>query len=428
MLDADSAQLAHRIAVDVATAAAAVGPAPQRAYDVSPPRADIPSRDPSLAGGHAGIALLAAHLDACAPNEGWDRTGHRHLLAAVGSGDQLRYLGPGLHSGWGGLAFTAVALAGDSARYATFLEQTSKVLAAAAIRLADHVVGVPARLPAPTFDVISGLSGIAAVLITRRDDAALETALERVLHALVHAAGTTDGVLRVAGPVDWSQPANSTSAEPALNLGLAHGVPGVVAALALASQEGIDVDGSAEAIEALVETLRSYVYSDEVGPICPLSVPLDRPPAPPPGPVRTAWCHGMPGLARAMWLAGTALDRPTWRADALDAIKAAFRRPVEGRRLGSPTFCHGDAGLAQIGLRFAADTGDAELAALVRQDVARLVAQYDPDLPFGYRRIDDAGHERDSAALLDGAAGVALVLLAAAHDVEPRWDRAFMLS
>ena len=113
---------------------------------------------------------------------------------------------------------------------------------------------------------------------------------------------------------------------------------------------------------------------------------------------------------------------------ALDTIRAAFRRPPERRRLGSATFCHGHAGLTQIGLRFAAETGDRELLDAVRTDVAQLVAAYDETARFGYRRVDPGGDRRDSPGLLDGAAGVALVLLAAACPVEPRWDRAFLLS
>jgi hypothetical protein len=37
-------------------------------------------------------------------------------------------------------------------------------------------------------------------------------------------------------------------------------------------------------------------------------------------------------------------------------------------------------------------------------------------------------NETDQPGLLDGAAGVALVLLAQATGVEPSWDRLFLLS
>src|SRR5262245_35054368 len=87
----------------------------QRASTGGPAR-----RDPSLASGHAGVALLAAYLDACRPGEGWDRVGHRHLAAAVVDTDRLSALGPSLHGGWGGLVLAAAALARGRPRYATF--------------------------------------------------------------------------------------------------------------------------------------------------------------------------------------------------------------------------------------------------------------------------------------------------------------------
>jgi hypothetical protein len=62
----------------------------------------------------------------------------------------------------------------------------------------------------------------------------------------------------------------------------------------------------------------------------------------------------------------------------------------------------------------AADSGDAEIAAASRRLCLELVD-----------RTDEVG---DDPGLLTGAAGVALVLLAAATPVEPAWDRALLLA
>jgi hypothetical protein len=82
----------------------------------------------------------------------------------------------------------------------------------------------------------------------------------------------------------------------------------------------------------------------------------------------------------------------------------------------------------QVGLRFAVDTGDAELLAGVRVEVQRLLDWYDPSHLYGYRSIGSGSSRLDRADLLDGAAGVALVLLAAATDVPPAWDRVFLVA
>ena len=110
-------------------------------------------------------------------------------------------------------------------------------------------------------------------------------------------------------------------------------------------------------------------------------------------------------------------------------MEAVYRRPAAARRIGSPTFCHGVAGLLQVTLRFAHDAG----AEWLRREAARLLARHllsahEPDTPLGYRNTEPTGTRTDQPGLLDGAAGVALVLLAAATAVEPAWDAVFLLS
>ena len=46
----------------------------------------------------------------------------------------------------------------------------------------------------------------------------------------------------------------------------------------------------------------------------------------------------------------------------------------------------------------------------------------------GYRDLKPAGQRIDNPGLLEGSAGVALVLLATATSEEPVWDRILMLS
>ncbi|WP_277752743.1 lanthionine synthetase LanC family protein [Streptomyces sp. L2] len=70
-------------------------------------------------------------------------------------------------------------------------------------------------------------------------------------------------------------------------------------------------------------------------------------------PARSAWCYGAPGVAHALWLAGTALGDHDLHDVATEAMAAVLRRPAHMRFIDSPTFCHGVAGLLQIVLRFA---------------------------------------------------------------------------
>ncbi len=146
------------------------------------------------------------------------------------------------------------------------------------------------------------------------------------------------------------------------------------------------------------------------------------------GPSRCAWCYGSPGIARALWLAGEALDRDDYRRLAVSAMEDVFRRPVETRGIDSPTFCHGVAGLLAITLRFADETRSPFFVEASRTLVRQLLDSYRPESLLGFRNIEHGDYEMDQPGLLDGAPGVALALLAAATSVEPTWDRLFLLS
>ena len=215
-----------------------------------------------------------------------------------------------------------------------------------------------------------------------------------------------------------------------LNCGLAHGIPGPLALMALALRCGIEVAGLKDAIEHVAAWLDHHRVDDAWGVNWPTAVPVapEGTAAASEEPSRAAWCYGSPGVARALWLAGEALDHPRYRELAVEAMEAVYRRPIRERRIDSPTFCHGVAGLLQVTLRFACDTRLPLFAEAARTLSNQLLALYDPDSLLGYYSIEPGGQRVDQPGLLDGAPGVVLVLLAAAMDTEPTWDRLFLLA
>ena len=90
--------------------------------------------------------------------------------------------------------------------------------------------------------------------------------------------------------------------------------------------------------------------------------------------------------------------------------------------------CHGVAGLLHITLRFARSTGRPGFFQEVQSLSEQLISLYQPDSLVGYRHREIADTLVDNPWLLDGAAGVVSVLLAASTPCEPVWDRLFLLS
>jgi len=220
-----------------------------------------------------------------------------------------------------------------------------------------------------------------------------------------------------------------------LNCGLAHGLPGILAYLALArktevsyvSKEKLD-----EAIIAAADWLCRNRADDDYGINWPTVVPLTATGAQDDsrraGPSRSAWCYGAPGVARSLWLAGEAVGRADYCDLAVSAMEGIFRRPVKARMIDSPSFCHGVAGLLAITLRFARDIGSGAFAAESENLTRQILEAYRPESLLGFRNLEHRNNETDQPGLLDGAAGVALVLLSTATGVEPSWDRVFLLS
>jgi lantibiotic biosynthesis protein len=394
----------------------------------------------SLAHGYAGLALLWRSADECLPGEAWDRVGHDHLRRAALAAEKRTHVDHSSFSGLCGLAFASWVLSRQGERYRkALLSIDAALLSLVTTATVSFSQGNLHGVSVSTFDVISGLAGVGRYLLLRSDEVSHRIALEGVLRFLVSLTVEQDGIPRWYTPPQFLAGATIQDAYPQgnLNCGLAHGIPGPLALLSLASRHGIAVEGQTGAIRRVAEWLCQHSFEDRWGLNWPTAVPLGLPASPHSATEsssgklkasRTAWCYGSPGIARSLWLAGDAIGEAVFRNTAITAMEAVYRRPLRARQIDSPTFCHGVAGLQQITLRFAHDTGlplFAEAAcALHRQ----MIDAYEPESNWGYRNLEPNRHLVDRPGVLDGAAGVALVLLAAATSTEPLWDSIFLLS
>jgi hypothetical protein len=397
----------------------------------------------SLAQGNAGLAVLFGTVDRCLPGEGWDAIGHAHLQRAIRSAEQQAQLPSGMASGLAGLAFAAWSLSRDGARYTRLRRALDTTLIGRVMSDVTRLTPVNHGASVSTFDLITGLAGIGRFLL-HGETRAHRAALEAVLRWLVALAGEQDGVPHWHTPVQHLADDATRNRHPygQLNCGLAHGIPGPLAVLSLATSAGVCVEGQLPAMRRVADWLTDHCIRNPRGPCWPAAVPLgpqavparrpgngpDHRPAGDARPSRTAWCYGNPGVARALWLCGHALDEAAYRDLAVAAMEAVYRTPLPERHIDAPTFCHGVAGLQQITLRFAHDSGLPVFIDAARALHRQLLDAYEPASAFGYRNTEPGGRQIDQPGLLDGAPGVAMALLAASTPVEPVWDRVFLLS
>ena len=113
----------------------------------------------------------------------------------------------------------------------------------------------------------------------------------------------------------------------------------------------------------------------------------------------------------------------------------AARCPVEKSGVVDGGLCHGAAGVAHLFNRLFQATGDEVLKRAACLWLSRTLEMHQPGkgiagFPKGAPDSSPKDEPRWSAELgiLEGAAGVALALLAGITDIEPQWDRVMLTS
>lgn len=426
------ADLAERLADPGLVAERASAPDNTRSVPGGP---RIPIWDPmSMTDGYPALALLYAELAHTDSAYRW--VAHDYLTRAAAVAAQAQTVG--LYSGYVALAFAASRAARRPGEYAKLLAPIDEHLAAwVPARLRPEWERIEAGRAGTTFlayDVIGGVTGLGRHLLDRDVESA-RPIVEEILTYLVALAEPFAG--EPAALPGWWVP-ETPHGEPVDgygghgNLGLAHGVAGPLALLALAWQAGVRVPGQDEAMERIAGWMLDWHRIDEGGAYWPGWVQREdlavRSSDLPRG--RSAWCYGVPGVARALQLAGMALDRPEWHRFAVEALRGTLTLPDERHGVQDAGLCHGWTGLLHLTRLVARDADDAELAGAADRLADRALDMYDPQAPFGFRAAtQQEGETLDQPGFLEGAAGIALALHAYADDrpTASGWDAALLV-
>ncbi|GIH02230.1 hypothetical protein Rhe02_02970 [Rhizocola hellebori] len=384
-------------------------------------------RAASIAQGDAGIALACGALDAAYPDEGWDRVGHLWLSRAVLTPTPGKQPGAyGLLTGATGLSLAAWRLSRGGRRYRRLQDSLDSGMLAGIHQQAQRVKESRHGVANADYDVVSGLAGMVAGLLPRQQNPDVHSALLSCIDALVTLADP-------AVPPRWFTPPERTAdrglltAHPRghLNLGMAHGVPGIIAALALAHRCGLRRNAIQDATARLTRWVLGNRVDDRWGPNWPSAVSVD-PPEVAPRPCRGAWCYGAPGIAGALGMAAEILNDDALALLAVDAVLAVHRRPAAVRNIEAPTACHGMAGLLQVTRRLASTCQDPRLLRAADDIAESILHREEPDSLMGYRNLEPGGRPVDHPGLLDGSVGVMLALLDLTTDTG--WDRVLLLA
>lgn len=377
-----------------------------------------------LATGYLGMALASGHFHRCFPDSGWRQVAHSYLTAALAPGVPAD-IGHELFGGLAGIRFCAAYLSRGTGSYRKLIAAVDRTLIPRVRRLCAKVAAVSDGCPVSFFDIVSGLAGIGLAYLCD-GDALAENAT--ILEDITSALGAL--MSNQPGRPAWWTPIHQMHSRMQgeypnghLNLGVAHGLAGVLAFLALAVRSGIGTLALADTVLSIGVFVEESIVSDRWGINWPAVIALDRNPVPN---GRATWCYGAPGVARALYLAGSVLKQPQMVETSRRALLAVEARSHENWHLITPTFCHGFAGLLQIAVRFHRDAGCGERLAV--ECIDQILQHYEPQATFGFRDVTPNGERLDRLDLLEGAVGVVLALLSVTSPVNPAWDRLFALT
>ncbi|MFH9227677.1 lanthionine synthetase C family protein [Streptomyces lydicus] len=402
----------------------------------APSGSDAPSTyRQHLAYGPTGIALL--HIErAAAGASSWQRA-HDWLAAATRKSFTS---GPDSHPFYGApalahaLACAAEHLPGAYQRARGLLDRQMSADVRRRLTAANRRIDA-GRLPElAEFDTIRGLVGYGAYFLrhdpTGADLRAILDYCVRLAEPITHEGEVLPGWWTPTGPS--GRPDNRYPGGHA-NSGMAHGIGGALALLALAARRGITVGGHREALRAILAWLDRW--QDETGPglAWPYWVTRDELRTgrlAPSVPRRPSWCYGTVGIGRARQLAALALGDVDRQVEAEAALMAALTDPSQLKATTDNGLCHGFAGLAHVAAR-TADDAHPSTAGQLRAAISPLLTAVCPpgtdpeDAARAVIQDEEAG-----PGFLNGAAGMALALLAPATTAPPlsAWDACLLIA
>jgi lantibiotic modifying enzyme len=384
----------------------------------------LKERDPAsscnvhLAEGTAGIALFLAYLQ----TSGFAATRELALdclVPAVGA-LSTQPMTASLYGGFTGIAWAVQHLD-------TLFGNSSDDVGCDIDLALEAYLG---RSPWPhDYDLISGLVGLGVYCLERANSPLAGRCLELIVDRLSELAEPSGQGLRWHTRPNLLPPQQRRNyPQGNYNLGLAHGVPGIIALLGRIYAAGISREKTGRLLEGAVYwLLQQRLPHDDQSSFFSVHVPGARPEI-----CRLAWCYGDAGVAAALFRAARSVGEKSWEREALTIAHRAAARDGQSCGVVDACFCHGSSGLAHIFNRLYQATHDEVFAAAARYWIERTLQFCNPgDSPAGYRvkSVDSRGNIGLQAryGILEGIAGIGLSLLAATSAVEPCWDRIFLL-
>jgi len=282
------------------------------------------------------------------------------------------------------------------------------------------------------YDLISGLVGFGTYFLERCPKGVALQGINSVFEKLEGLAIQTNaGITWFSGPELLPEWQRQQCPQGYYNLGVAHGIPGVIHFLNEVS--GTDLVEPARSNKLLQGAVNWLIAQQRPGESRSCFAPWIVPG----GEIsdsRLGWCYGDLGILAVLLQVSRRGARNEWSNFANNLLDRCLAWPPEETQVADACLCHGAIGVAHIFNRIYQSLGDPRCRTAALSWYYRALAMRRPDTGVGgfsaLMRPDPKGPSvwEPSPAFLDGAGGIALGLLAAITKVPPQWDRLLLLS
>lgn len=281
----------------------------------------------------------------------------------------------------------------------------------------EALVASVTNLPQWNYDLISGLVGLGAWALDTTDRDLGSTAFRAVMQRLHSMSELHPNGVTWRTPADLI-PENTRAIYPSgyHNLGLAHGVPGVISLIGKAVCRGMAKESDINLLRNAVSWLLSCQTKDG-----PLRFTFYDGYV---GRSRVAWCYGDLGVSVALAQAAIALGDRGLMCDATSAAMNALSIDAPSSGVVDGLICHGALGVSHIADEFYKFTGDPRFSAYKEQwlRVTFEIAQRTPANLLFPMHVGDQDQFKQQRGYLTGISGACLAMLSLERFTSGYWN------
>ncbi|WP_053364875.1 lanthionine synthetase C family protein [Bacillus sp. FJAT-27245] len=386
-----------------------------------------PKNDISLSKGLLGHSLFLGEMSNLFPDQGYEKFHHKcfFMIKNIIENEGLHSLS--LWQGLSGFGLATTQSIEWNLGYNNLLNVINNQLNIELKSYIKQIQDMKNELSVSHYDTILGATGIGRyLLIHAKTNEELCIHLELILRYLIDLSRINQseaGIKFLWHIKQENQLERDKQTFPSglIDLGIAHGVSGPLALLSLSFLMGIKLEGQEEAIKSIVTLLMKHCVADKEGDL--LWPGRIDPQKETKANSYHAWCYGTPGIARALWLAGRALNDKRLMNLSTDVFERLTRYKIETWPTKDFSICHGYSGMLLLINRMYEDTKNANLVKL-RDNLINFILEKVESSP---NQLIMNSKQNDNG-FLDGLTGMYTTLVSQLNGSPPSWDSSLLIS